>query len=172
MTPAEREEALERREASAALLTAKLEKDRAALEADIQASAAASKAASAINRALQADAEKKVKDLEAQCVQWQETLVRLKAEVGKAAPSAPEPPPGPSGKELELEKAAIEAARTQLAKDRASHDEQQAAFEREAAEARAKLKAEAHSLAELRAKLVAVRAEIEGSVGIASCRSA
>ena len=71
MTPAEREEALERREANAALLMAKLEKDRVALEADIAASAAASKAASAITRALHSDALKKAKEVEGECAKWE-----------------------------------------------------------------------------------------------------
>ena len=84
MTPAEREEALQRREANAALLMAKLEKDRQALESEISASAAASKAASAITKALQADAVKKAKNLEAECVQWEAKLARLKSEVARA----------------------------------------------------------------------------------------
>jgi chromosome segregation ATPase len=157
MTPAEREEALERREANATLLAAKLEKDRAALEAEIAASAAASKAASAINRALQADAAKKVKGLEAECVAWEAKLARLRAEAGKLAPAAPAPAPGRSAIE-------VEAERAHVARDRTPLDEQRAAFEREAAETRAKLGAEAHALADLRSKLIAVRSEIEGGV--------
>ena len=54
-----------------ALWWPKLEKDRQALEAEITASAAASKAAAAITKALQSDAMKKVKNLEAECAQWE-----------------------------------------------------------------------------------------------------
>jgi chromosome segregation ATPase len=156
MTPAEREEALERREANAALLTAKLEKDRAALEAEINASAAAARAASAINRALQSDAAKKVKALEDEAAQWEAKIARLKSEVGKlelASGAASRK----SDEELARETAAIAAARTQLDGDRA-------AFDKEVAETRARLKSEAQALAELRAKLVTIRNEIEGNV--------
>src|SRR5271157_1150550 len=84
MIPSEREEALARREATAERLHAKLERDRAALEADISASAAASKAANTISRALEADAAQRLKQLEAECAQWEGKLARLKAE-GTAA---------------------------------------------------------------------------------------
>ena len=104
MTPAEREEALERREANAAILSAKLEKDRVALESEISASAAASKAASAINRALQSDAAKKVKELEEECAQWEAKLARVKTEVGKISP---EPAPVKREEESPSDKAAL-----------------------------------------------------------------
>ena len=129
MTPQEREEALERREANAAILSAKLEKDRVALESEIAASAAASKAASAINRALQADAAKRVKELEAECAQWEAKLARLKSEVGRLAPA--EAPPPRREEESPSEKAAVAAAKAQLANDRATFEAEKEAFERE-----------------------------------------
>lgn len=160
MTPAEREEALERREANAALLAAKLEKDRVALESEIAVSAAASKAASAITRALHADAAKKAKALESECAQWEAKLARIKAEAGKAAPSVAETAPVKRDDDM----AAVAAARAQLENDRVTVEAEKEAFAREAAEVRAKLKAEALSLAELRVKLAAIRGEIEGGV--------
>jgi colicin import membrane protein len=160
MTPEEREEALERREANAALLSAKLEKDRVALESEIAASAAASKAASAINRALQSDAAKKVKALEAETAQWESKLSRLKAEAGKLAPVAP----AKREDESPAEKAAVAAAKAQLEKDLAALEAEKAEFAQEKAAAQAKLKAEAQALADLRSKLVSIRSELEASV--------
>jgi hypothetical protein len=166
MTTEEREKELERREANAAILSAKLEKDRIALESEITASAAASKAASAINRALQSDAVKKLKDLEAEAAQWETKLTRLKSEVGKAtpAPVVVESASSRSEKEIEADKADIAAARAQLSGDRASLDAERAAFARESTAARERLKAEAQSLADLRVKLATIRGEIEGGV--------
>jgi N-acetylmuramoyl-L-alanine amidase CwlA len=158
MTPQEREEALSRREENAAILSAKLERDRVALESEISTAAAASKAASAINRALQSDAAKKVKELEAEGVLWEAKLARLKGEVGKAAPAPVEATESPA------EKAAAAAEKAQVAADRAALEAQKAAFERESTEARARLKTEAQALAELRAKLVTIRSDLEASV--------
>ncbi|HEY4989909.1 MAG TPA: hypothetical protein VII09_08880 [Opitutaceae bacterium] len=157
MTPEEREQALERREANAALLSAKLEKDRVALESEIAASAAASKAASAINRALQSDAAKKVKALEAEVTQWEAKLSRLKAEAGKLAPAKRED-------ESPADKAAVAAAKAQLESDLASLEAEKAEFQQEKAAAQAKLKTEAQALADLRVKLVSIRGELEASV--------
>lgn len=163
MTPDEREEALERREANAALLMAKLEKDRVALEADIAASAAASKAASAITRALHSDALKKAKEVEGECAKWEAKLARLKLEASKME-AVISSNPARSEQEIEREKAALAAARIQHEADRVVLDADKAAFLRESTEARAKLKAEAQALADLRTKLVAIRGEIEGGV--------
>jgi hypothetical protein len=72
--------------------------------------------------------------------------------------------PARSEQEIEREKAALAAARIQHEADRVVLDADKAAFLRESAEARAKLKAEAQALADLRTKLVAIRGEIEGGV--------
>jgi hypothetical protein len=162
MTPAEREQALERREENAAILAAKLERDRVALESEITASAAASKAASAINRALQADAAKKVKVLEAECALWEAKLARLKSEVGRLAPV--EAPPPRREEESPGEKAAVAAAKGQLANDRATFEAEREEFERENAVSKARLKTEAQALADLRTKLVGIRSELESGV--------
>ena len=164
MTPADREEALQRREANAALLMAKLEKDRQELEAEITASAAANKAASAITKALHSDAAKKAKALEAECAQWEAKLARLKSDVSKATPVAPDPGPARAEEEIERDKAAIAAAKSQLAIDCGAHDVEKAIFEKSSAETQARLKTEAHTLAELRSKLATIRGEIEGNV--------
>jgi chromosome segregation ATPase len=160
MTPAEREEALERREANAAILAAKLEKDRVALESEITASAAASKAASAINRALQADAAKKVKALEEECAQWEAKLSRLKAEVGKAAPVAVESASSRSEQEIAADRTALAAAKAQLAGERSALEGEKAAL----VETQNKLRAEAQALSDMRVKLATIRGEIEGGV--------
>src|ERR1700722_12601234 len=149
MTPAEREAELARREENAAILSAKLERDRVALESEITTAAAASKAASAINRALQGDAAKRVKELEAEAVLWEAKLARLKGEAGKLTPAEAHLQP----QESPAEKAAAAAEKAQLAADRAAFEAQKAAFERESSEAKAKLKAEGQALADLRAKL-------------------
>jgi hypothetical protein len=162
MTPAEREEALERREENAAILTAKLERDRVALESEIAASAAASKAATAINRALQSDATKKVKALEAEGAQWEAKLARLKSEAGKLAPA--EATPAKREEESPSEKAAVAAAKGKLANDQATFEAEKEGWEQETAGTKAKLKAEAQALAELRAKLVTIRNELEAGV--------
>jgi chromosome segregation ATPase len=181
MTPADKErmEALERREANAALLQAKLERDRIALEAEISASAAASKAASAINRAFQADAAKKVKELEAEGVLWEAKLAKLKADVGKATPAVPAAPSRAEEEiaadkvaiatekaSLSIERATIDAARTQLAAERAMLLSARSDFDRESAAVQVKNKAESQALAELRTKLGAIRAEIEAGVKV------
>lgn len=162
MTPAEREEALQRREELAAILSAKLERDRVALESEISASAAASKAASAINRALQSDAAKKVKQLEAECALWEGKLARLKADAGKI--SAAEATTPKREEENPSEKAAVAAATAQLATERASFEAEKAAYEGDTLIEKAKLKAEALALADLRSKLVTIRSELEASV--------
>jgi len=162
MTPAEREEALQRREANAALLMAKLEKDRQALESEISASAAASKAASAITKALQSDAAKKAKNLEAECVQWEAKLSRLKSDVAKATPVVPVL--SRSEEEITKDKAEIAAAKAQFAIDRSALDAERAAFEKDSSAIQAKNKTETQALAELRARLVSIRSEIEGNV--------
>jgi chromosome segregation ATPase len=161
MTPAEREEALERREANAALLQAKLEKDRVALEADITASASASKAASSIARALQADATKRLKALESDCTQLEAKLARLKTDEGRLTP-----PPVKKEELSAQEKEAIAAAKAQLANDLATLTAERISFDREVAEGQAKLKTEAKALAVLRAKLANIRTEIESNVKI------
>jgi hypothetical protein len=157
MTPAERQEALEIREANAALLTAKLERDRLALESDITASAAANKAASAISRALEADAVKRTKGLEAECAQLEEKLAKLKAEIGKATVGAQAAGLIRSDEEVTADKAAVAAARAQLATERAAFDAERSSFDRESAAVQAKHRAETQSLADLRTKLGAIR---------------
>jgi chromosome segregation ATPase len=159
MTPEEREEALARREENAALLTAKLERDRKALEAEIAASAAASRAASTINRALQADAAKKLKEVEAETALLEAKLSKLKSEVSKATPAQPEAP-----RESPADRAAIAAEKAEIEVDRAALEAERAAFARESEEISAKNKAEVKALADLRAKLVTVRSEIEAGV--------
>jgi chromosome segregation ATPase len=159
MTPDEREEALARREENAALLTAKLERDRKALESEISASAAASKAASSINRALQADAAKKLKNVEAETAVLEAKLLKLKTDIGKATPAQPEAPA-----QSPADRAAIAAAQAELEVDRASLEAERAAFARESEEISAKNKAEVKALADLRAKLVTIRSEIEAGV--------
>jgi chromosome segregation ATPase len=158
MTPAEREADLERREANATILASKLEKDRKALDMEISASAAASKAADAINRAFQSDARKKAKALEDEAAQWEAKLARLKGEVGKLAPAA-EAAPGRGEAELAAERKALAADRERLTADRA-------AFDSEAADARARMKTEAQGLAELRNKLASIRLELESGVKV------
>jgi chromosome segregation ATPase len=162
MTPAERELDLERRETNATMLAAKLEKDRVALEAEITASAAASKAASAINRALQADAAKKVKALEDECTQLEAKLAKLKTEVGRATPVVVESASARSEQEIAADKASIAAAKAQLASDRASFEAEKAGI----ADTQSRLRAEAQSLADLRVKLATIRGEIEGGVKV------
>jgi len=161
MTPAEREEELVRRETLASLLASKLEKDRLALEAEITASAAASKAAGAITRALQSDALKKVKALEAEVAVWEAKLGRVKSDAAKAPvlAAAPAAPAAPSPPEAELT-----AAREAMAAERAKLEEERASFDTEVADARARLKAEARTLAEMRTKLASIRTDIEASV--------
>ena len=164
MTPAERLEALEIREANAALLTAKLERDRAGLESDIAASAAASKAASAITRALESDAAKRTKALEDECALLEGKLAKLKAEIGSATTSAQAAGLIRSDQEVAADKAAVAAARAQLAADRAAFDAERSSFERESAAIQTKHRAETQSLGDLRTKLGAIRNDIESSV--------
>ncbi len=167
MKPNEREELLARREAAAATLQAKLERDRADMEADISASAAASRAASAITRALQADAKKRLKDIEAECARWEAKLARLKAESGEARGRGHTSPGFKFEFDTSAERAALtEAKERQSRIDRAALDAERAAFQAASAEVQAKLKAETKALADLRAQLGAIRAEIEDGVKV------
>jgi fibrillary acidic protein/desmin len=136
------------------------------MEADISATAAASRAASAITRALQADAEKRLKAIETECAHYEAKVARLKAE-GALLGSTPTNPGIPKVEfDSSAEKAAITDAKEKLAKERAALVAERATFQAQAEEGQAKLKAETKALADLRAQLDAIRAEIEASVKV------